>query len=64
MMIDHNDVMLTGIQVWSHICDHFQTSFVLELVALSYFGLKLLMIVIMKALLSGYNIHISTTHET
>ena len=26
---------LTEIQVWSHICDHFQTSFVLELLALS-----------------------------
>ena len=40
----------------SHICDTFQTSFVLDLVALSCFGLKLHIMVIMKALLSFYNI--------
>ena len=46
----------------SHICDTFQTSFVLELVALSYFGLKLLMMAIVKALLSFFNIDLSTVH--
>ena len=44
---------LTGIQVTVlHICDTFQTSFILELVALSCFDLKLHMMIIMKALLS------------
>ena len=57
------EITLTGIQVTSHICDTFQTSFVLELVALSCVGLKLLMTVIMKDLLSLYNIDPSTIHE-
>ena len=57
------DINLTGIQVRLHVCNHFQTSFVLELVALSCFGLKLLMMVIMKALFSLYNIEPSTIHE-
>ena len=54
---------LTGIQVRLHICNHFQTSFVLELVAMSVFALKLRMIVTMKVLLSLYNMEISTTNE-
>ena len=56
-------LLLTGIQVTLHTCDTFQTSFVLELVALSHFGLKLQMIVIMKAPLLLHNIELSTTHE-
>ena len=54
---------LTGILLGSRICDHFQTSFVLELVAMSVFALKLLMIVIMKALLSLYNIDPWSTYK-
>ena len=54
---------LTGIQIRSHICEHFQTSFVLELLAMSIFALKLLMLVIVKALLSLYTIDISIIHE-
>ena len=56
-------LVLTGIQAMLHICNNFQTSFVLELVALSCFGLKLHMMVIMKALLSFYNIDVSVIHE-
>ena len=55
---------LTESQVMSHTCDTFQTSFVLELVALSCFGLKLHMMVIMKALLSFYNVYPSIIHES
>ena len=55
--------LLTGIQVRLHICNHFQTSFVLELVAMSVFALKLRMIVTMKVLLSLYNMEISTTNK-
>ena len=47
---------LIGIQVTSHTCHTFQTIFVLELVALSCFGLKLHIVVIMKVLLLLYNI--------
>ena len=54
---------LTWIQVRLHICDPFQTSFVPELVALSCLGLKLHMMMIMKALLSLYNIESSTINE-
>ena len=54
---------LTVIQVQSHICNHFQTSFDLELVAMSVFALKLLMIVSMKALTLLYNIDTSTIHK-
>ena len=54
---------LTGIQVTSHIWDTLQTSFILEPLALSCFGLKLHMMVIMKAPLSLYNIEPSTIHE-
>ena len=50
--------------VRSHICKHFQTSFVLELVAMLVFALKLLMLVMMKGLLSFYYIDISNIHET
>ena len=53
---------LTVIQVTSYICNTFQTSFVLDLVALSCFGLKLHIMVIMKALLLLYNIE-SSTHQ-
>ena len=42
---------------------HFLTSFILDLVAMSVFELKLLLIVIMKALLSFYNIEHSTIHK-
>ena len=42
---------------------HIQTSFVLELVTLSCFGLKLHMMVIMKGLLSFYNRDLLTIHE-
>ena len=45
------------------ICDHFLTSFVLDLVAMLVFGLKLPMLVTMKALLSIYNIDPSSIHE-
>ena len=55
---------LTGIQVTSHICNTFQTSLVLGLVVLSCFGLKVQMMVTMKALLLLYNIDPSTIHES
>ena len=41
----------------------FSTSFVPDLVAMSVSGLKLLMIVILKALLSLYNMDNSTIHK-
>ena len=49
MAKEQNNCGLTGIQVRSHVCDHFQTSFILELVAMSVFALKLLMLMFMKA---------------
>ena len=54
---------LTWLGIWRHWWRQFSTSFVLNLVAMSVFGLKLHMVVIMKALLSLYNIDISTIHE-
>ena len=42
---------------------HFLTSFVPDLVTMSVFRLKLHVVVIMKALLSLYNIKPSTIHE-
>ena len=42
----------------------FFTSFILDLVAMLVFGLKLLMLVIMKALFSLYSIDRLIIHET
>ena len=52
-----SNVLLAAWRVWAQqICAHYLTSFVLDLVAMPVFRLNLLMIVIMKALLSLYNI--------
>ena len=42
---------------------HFFTSFVLDLLTMSVFGLKLHIVVIMKAVLLLYSIEPSTIHE-
>ena len=51
-------MILTGLRAWCPAGHQFSTSFVLDLVAMSVFPLKLRMLVITKALLSLYNIEL------